>query len=131
VDREKPKPKDDPLEVIQHRVDVFRLNMLQHINTADHFMRGWRLIEAWYTRIVEGHGHWMVDLEVLAEATLACPIVQDLTNAKVIDQLANLRGKLHRGHPIVRVAGVQALLLGFVGFGDHIFALSFSSTYGA
>jgi hypothetical protein len=131
MDREESKPKDDPLEVIQHRVDVFWLNMLQHINAADHLVRGRRLIEAWYARIVKGHSHWVIDLKVLTKAAFACPIVQDLADTKVIDQLANLWGKLYRGHPVVGVAGVQALLLGFVGFGDHIFALSFSSTYGA
>jgi hypothetical protein len=114
VDREESDPQDDPLEVIQHRINVFWLDMLQHINAADHFMWGWRLIEAGYARIVEGHGHWMVDLKVLTKAAFACPIVQDLADAKVIDQLANLRGKLYRGHPIVRVAGVHPLLFGFV-----------------
>jgi hypothetical protein len=131
VDREESDPQDDPLEVIQHRINVFRLDMLQHINAADHFMRGWRLIEAWYAWVIERDGYRMIDFKVLAEAAFACPIVQYLADAKVIDQLANLRGKLYRGHPIVRVAGVQSLLFGFVGFGDHIFALSFSSTYGA
>ncbi|MCA3171318.1 MAG: hypothetical protein ING20_11295 [Burkholderiales bacterium] len=61
------------------------LNMLKHINAADHFMRGWRLIEAWYARIVEGHSHWVIDLKVLTKAAFACPIVQDLADAKVVD----------------------------------------------
>jgi hypothetical protein len=131
VDREESDPKDDPLEVIQHRINVFRLDMLQHIDTANHLMRNRCIIEARYAWVIESDGYRMIDFKVLAEAAFACPIVQDLTDAKVIDQLADLRGELHRGHPVVGVAGVQALLLGFVGFGDHIFALSFSSTYGA
>jgi hypothetical protein len=131
VNREESDPKDDPLEIVQHRINVFRLDMLQYIDTADHLMRNRGIIETRYAWIIESDGYRMIDLKVLAEATLTGSIVQDLTDAKVIDQLANLRGELHRGHPIVGVAGVQALLLGFVGFGDHIFALSFSSTYGA
>jgi hypothetical protein len=105
--------------------------MLQYIDTADHLMRNRGIIETRYAWVIESDGHRMVDFKVLTEGALTGSIVQDLTDAKVIDQLANLWGELHRGHPVVGVAGVQALLLGFVGFGDPIFVLSFSSTYGA
>lgn len=52
VDRTKQNHLGQPLEIVENRIEVLGLNVLQHIDTGHHLGRYWRLVELLRPRIV-------------------------------------------------------------------------------